>query len=144
MRTLTDPEFNRLRHVMQTQTGLEFPAPRRPDLEAAAALAMRSLSVTATDDLFTALNDVLRGPTVLDLLVRQLTVGETHFFRNRPQFAALESVILPELITRQQSRRRLRLWSAGCASGEEAYSLAILVRRLLPDLPNWDVLILAT
>lgn len=144
MRTLTDPEFNRLRHVMQTQTGLEFPAPRRPDLEAAAALAMRSLSITATDDLFTALNDVLRGPTVLDLLVRQLTVGETHFFRNRPQFAALESVILPELIARQQSRRRLRLWSAGCASGEEAYSLAILVRRLLPDLPNWDVLILAT
>lgn len=144
MGTLTDPDCDRLRHVMRTQTGLEFPAPRRPDLDAAAALAMQSLRITAVDDLLARLNDVVAGPAVLDLLVRQLTVGETHFFRNRPQFAALEQCILPGLIARQQTWKRLRLWSAGCASGEEAYSLAILVRRLLPDLSNWDVLILAT
>src|SRR5262249_44046280 len=77
-------------------------------------------------------------------LVAGLTVGETHFFRNEPQFAALESHVLPELIARHALDRRLRVWSAGCATGEEAYSLAILLIRLLPDIAAWDVSVLAT
>src|SRR5204862_105094 len=51
---------------------------------------------------------------------------------------------LPSLIARRRATRTLRLWSAGCASGEEPYSLAMLLQRLLPDLDSWNVLILAT
>jgi chemotaxis protein methyltransferase CheR len=76
--------------------------------------------------------------------VADLTVGETHFFRNRPQFEALERHILPEIIDRRRDTRRLRLWSAACSTGEEPYSLAILVDRLLADRAAWDVRILAT
>lgn len=57
---------------------------------------------------------------------------------------ALEQRILPELIARLRPQRRLRIWSAACSTGEEAYTLAILVARLLPDLAEWDVRILAT
>jgi chemotaxis protein methyltransferase CheR len=73
-------------------------------------------------------------------------VGETYFFRDRALFEALEEHVLPPLIEsrRRQGSLRLRLWSAGCASGEEPYSLAILLDRLLPDLPAWSVTILAT
>ena len=80
----------------------------------------------------------------LETFVGELTVGETHFFRNRPQFEALEQEILPGLIAARSESRRLRIWSAGCSSGEEPYSIAILLRRLIPDLDDWNVTILAT
>ncbi|MCY2927452.1 MAG: chemotaxis protein CheR, partial [Planctomycetota bacterium] len=80
----------------------------------------------------------------LDTLIAGLTGGETHFFRNRPQFEALERHILPDLIARRRATRRLRIWSAGCATGEEPYSLAILLQRLLPDLADWNITLLAT
>lgn len=64
-------------------------------------------------------------------LARALTVGETYFFRNKDHFRACAELVLPERIQKRRSERRLRLLSAGCSSGEEAYSLAILARSLL-------------
>lgn len=79
-------------------------------------------------------------------LIGQVTVGETHFFRHREWFSALERRALRSLIEakRRRGERRLRLWSAGCSTGEEAYSLAIAVDRLLPDAADWDVLVLGS
>lgn len=70
--------------------------------------------------------------------------GETYFFRDRGQFDLLRFRLLPELIGRRREAKILRLWSAGCASGEEAYSLAMLVDMLLPEREEWDILILGT
>lgn len=94
--------------------------------------------------LYSLLTDATHGPKAREALVHDLLIGETHFFRNRPQFEALEKHILPEIISRRRAARRLRIWSAGCATGEEPYSLAILLHRLLPDLADWNILILAT
>jgi chemotaxis protein methyltransferase CheR len=79
-------------------------------------------------------------------IIQEITVGETYFFRNQPQFNALRDVILPPIIAqrRAQNQRYLRLWSAGCATGEEPYSLAMLLRDLLPDWREWSLFILAT
>src|SRR3990170_1598225 len=79
-------------------------------------------------------------------LASHLTVGETYFFRDHALFEALEKQILPSLIAarRAQGLLQLRLWSAGCATGEEPYSLAILLDRLLPDRSRWALTILAT
>src|SRR5262249_11865871 len=81
---------------------------------------------------------------LLEALVGQLTVGETHFFRVAPQIEALQRVVLPELIQRRAAQRRLSIWSAGCSTGEEPYTLAILVREQLPAARGWDIQILAT
>ena len=62
-----------------------------------------------------------------------MTIGETHFFRVAPQIAALREMVFPDLLQRRANSRRLSLWSAGCSSGEEPYTLAILLRELLPD-----------
>jgi chemotaxis protein methyltransferase CheR len=78
------------------------------------------------------------GSKELGELARELTVGETYFFRHADQFRALREVALPERISARASTRRLRLLSAGCASGEEAYSLAILLRERGID-PGWEV-----
>jgi chemotaxis protein methyltransferase CheR len=75
----------------------------------------------------------------LRALVEQLTVNETFFFRNADNFRALTEQVLPERIRQMNRLKRLRILSAGCASGEEAYSLAVSVREALPDQEHWDV-----
>lgn len=75
---------------------------------------------------------------------RAFTSGETFFFRDNGQFDLLRLQLLPELIEKHSVDKTLRLWSAGCASGEEAYSLAMLLDMLLPNRADWNVLILGT
>lgn len=73
------------------------------------------------------------------VLAAQLTVNETFFFRNADNFRAVAGHVLPERLRAKQQTRTLRILSAGCASGEEPYSLAMMVREALPDLERWDV-----
>lgn len=114
-------EFVRLR------TGLVFSAARRPAFETGLGVAMRRAALTDPKHYLAQL-DV--RPDLLDDLVGEITVGETYFFRDPAQFAVIREEILPALTSCRASERPLRVWSAGCASGEEAYSLAILVREM--------------
>lgn len=79
-------------------------------------------------------------------LINALTIGETYFMRDQAHFNLLRSPILTELIARrrQENQLHLNVWSAGCASGEEAYSLAITIYETLPDLANWTVRIIGS
>jgi chemotaxis protein methyltransferase CheR len=77
-------------------------------------------------------------------LARAFTSSETFFFRDHGQFDLLRFHLLPELIAQQSSHKTLRLWSAACSSGEEAYSLAMLIDMLLPQREDWSILILGT
>ena len=80
-------------------------------------------------------------------IIDAITTQETLFFRDDSPFEALRHRVLPDLIdarTRNGSPRRLRLWSAACSTGQEPYSLAIVLHEMLPDLRTWDVNILAT
>ncbi|HYL62683.1 MAG TPA: CheR family methyltransferase [Candidatus Methylomirabilis sp.] len=74
-----------------------------------------------------------------DALAEQLTVGETYFFRYAEHFQVFAEVVLPSRMQARGGDRRLRILSAGCASGEEPYSLAILMRERFPELASWDV-----
>jgi len=78
-----------------------------------------------------------------DILARSLTIGETYFLRDPQSFHALEKHILPEII-RNRRTKSLRIWSAGCSTGEEPYSIAILLSRILPDPDDWNIMLLAT
>lgn len=73
-----------------------------------------------------------------------LTIGESYFFRDAGQFKLLERTILPDRIRIRSGQRRLKIWSAGCSTGEEPYSLAMLLDRLLPQDTGWRVNILGT
>ena len=79
-----------------------------------------------------------------DQLASLLTTGETFFFRGKAHMDALRNQILPNLIQNREVHRSLRIWSAGCSSGEEAYSIAILLDELLCKRHNWSVKLLAT
>ncbi|MGD1717235.1 CheR family methyltransferase [Dapis sp. BLCC M172] len=75
-----------------------------------------------------------------------LTVTETYFFRDQGQLALLKNVILPEIIKSKiaSNEKKIKIWSAGCSTGEEPYSLAIMIQELIPDWQEWDILILGT
>ena len=77
-------------------------------------------------------------------VVEAMTTNETSFFRDVAPFDGLRQTTLPELIARRSSERRLRIWCGAASSGQEPYSLAILILEHFPALANWDVKILAT
>jgi chemotaxis protein methyltransferase CheR len=130
--------------LIAERMGLYFPEDRWPDLAQGLAKAAAGLGYK-DPNLFTAeLVSGNFGPREVQALATHLTIPETHFFRSPDTFAMLQNQLLPELIAAQQTTRRLRIWSAGCATGPEPFSLAILASRLVPDLADWDVSILAT
>jgi len=130
---------------VEARAGLHFPPTRWADLGRALHAAAPEIGCDSAEQCAQMLLSEAADKEVVDLFLSQLTVGETYFFRDKTAFDALERQALPELIaTCRTSSKRLRIWSAGCCTGEEAYSIAIVVSRALPDLADWHVTILGT
>jgi chemotaxis protein methyltransferase CheR len=77
-------------------------------------------------------------------LVEAMAIHETFFFRDGHPFDVLRQAVLPELVRRRAQARRLNIWSAACSSGQEPYSVALLLRHHFPALSGWDVRLLAS
>ncbi len=116
----SEDALERTAAVLAREAGMACPPARRRDLARAVEEVCRSASIEDADAYLARLTE---QPALLDDLVGALAVGETYFFRDPAQFALLRGTILPSLL--REHGPALRVWSAGCASGEEAYSLAI-------------------
>ena len=110
--------------AVELRTGLSLGGARRPGATAGLARAMAAAGV---EDHGAYRRLLERDPAAFDALVEELTVGETYFLRERPQLEVLRRHILADLVDRRGPGDRLELWSAGCASGEEAYTLAMIL-----------------
>ncbi|HUR51764.1 MAG TPA: CheR family methyltransferase [Mycobacteriales bacterium] len=138
---LTSQQFAALRDLLADVAGLVFDDTRRESMSYSIAERLRETGLRDVDAYLQALQD----PGERQRLVDEVTIQETHFFRNPPQVRALRLHVLPELLRQAESNgRRLRIWSAGCSTGEEPYSIAMLLRELLPADEGWDVKVLAT
>ena len=116
--------FARVAAVLAERAGLHFAPNRQP----AAELAMRRvLDDLRLDDPLVLARRAAREDEVLDRVLAEVTIGETYFFREPTQLEVVRTAALPALRERRSPARPLRAWSAGCASGEEAYTLAILL-----------------
>ncbi|MHB8743451.1 MAG: CheR family methyltransferase [Sulfuricaulis sp.] len=125
--------------------GLHFPQERWRDLERGIGSAVRDFALTDAQACIEWLMSHPLTKREIEMLASHLTVGETYFFREEKSFAALETHVLPDLIRRRRDgEKRLRIWSAGCCTGEEPYSMAILLNRMIPDLDDWALTLLAT
>jgi chemotaxis protein methyltransferase CheR len=81
---------------------------------------------------------------LLGELVEAMTINETFFFRDGDPFEVLRQAVLPDLVRRRAAQRRLSIWSAACSSGQEPYSVALLLRHHFPMLSGWNVRLIAS
>ncbi len=154
-------DYLRFRDLVLERTGLHFPEKKRADLEVGVLKSLAESSLVGSnhrndlDAYYSLLTDRNNPVTQTEMkrLIDTLTIGETHFFRDESQFNALANEVLPAVIARKRAaaaavgpdiQPQLRIWSVGCATGEEPYSLAMMLKELLPDIDNWYILILAT
>jgi len=143
--SISDDQVGRFSDFVADRMGLHFPRSRWPDLRRGLAAAANALGLETEAECARQLMSATASKQQLELLADHLTVGETYFFREHRSFEVLGEHVLPSLIrARQAGERRLRLWSAACCTGEEVYSIAITLRRVMPDLKSWNVTLLAT
>ena len=143
--TLSDDLLSRLSEVLAANIALHFPRKRWDDLERMACAAAREVGAADPEALIRQwLASPLTGEQMA-MLASHFTINESYFWREPQVFETLAAQMLPALIqAREGGSRRLRLWSAGCATGEEPYSMAIALSRMLPALHAWEITILAT
>ncbi|MBC7673635.1 MAG: protein-glutamate O-methyltransferase CheR [Polaromonas sp.] len=121
----SNPAFARIGELAQLHAGLVFPPNRQPSAEAGMRRAMSALRIGEPDALLRAFQT---PGDARDAVLAELTVGESYFFRDEAQLELLTSDIIPARLESHGASRPLRIWSAGSASGEEAYTLAIMLR----------------
>src|SRR5574340_47856 len=137
---LADPVYPHLKRFVLDHTGLGYFADRDEDF---AARLGRRLAVGGCRAYLDRLRNHGRGE--MDALVGELTLGETYFFRQREHFDFLRDSVFPALFAQNRPSRTLSIWSAGCATGAEPYSIAMLLRReFAREIKDWEIAILGT
>jgi chemotaxis protein methyltransferase CheR len=130
---------------VETRIGLHFSPSNRGQLEQRIALAASQTGFPGSVEFVEWLTRSPQSKEQLETLASHLTVGETYFWRDKETFRVLRKMIIPEFLARRREDGKfLRIWSAGCATGEEPYSIAILLKETIADIAEWNVTILAT
>jgi chemotaxis protein methyltransferase CheR len=153
---------SKIKTLIGERTGLYFKDYTLKDFESSIAKRMQARKLDSAAAYYNILLFAADKEDEFRELLNLLTVNHTYFFRNEPQFDVLKEKILPEIIAKKLNACGLRLptaenrtaqfdinpglriWSAGCSSGEEPYTIAIILNEIIPDLENWDIQILAT
>ena len=141
---ITDEEFQLLRDFIYNQTGIYIAANRKYLLETRLTNRLRELGLSSFSDYYYFLKYDSERRRELERLYSVITTNETSFFRNKPQLKVFQDIILPEILRRQNTSRKLRIWSAGCSTGEEPYTLSIILHEVLKkDIVKWNIKITA-
>ena len=136
-----------LRDMVYQETGMYFPDEKRYYFESRFLRRMEALGLHSYVDYIRYLMNGKDRRDEFNNLMSELTINETSFFRNSPQFKALQDLVLPEIIKAKQNNtvKNLKIWSAGCSSGEEAYSIAMIIDEMRSKtLAGWNVEVTAT
>jgi chemotaxis protein methyltransferase CheR len=139
---LEDSEFKFICFVVEKNAGIVLGANKRLLVQGRLARRLRELGLNSFGEYCELLKN--GGPEELIGLINAITTNVTSFFRESHHFDALSGTMLPEAMGRNERSRRLRIWSAGCSSGEEPYSIAISALECLHGNTRWDFKILAT
>jgi chemotaxis protein methyltransferase CheR len=138
----SDEDFNALRTLVKEHTGIHLTDQKRELVYGRISRRLRALDLDSFRD-YRELLTSADGREIVEFC-NAITTNLTSFFRESHHFDYIRDAILAPRIADPRSSRRLRIWCAGCSSGEEPYSLAMTIRETLPDAGRWDVRILAT
>ena len=140
---ITQADFDFLRTLVRERAAIVLDVGKEHLVESRLGPLLRQRRLPSSADLVRALRAKPRSE-LERVVVESMTTNETSFFRDMHPFEALRTTFLPELVARRAAERKLRLWSNACSSGQEAYSLAMLIMEAVPSLQDWEVGILAT
>jgi chemotaxis protein methyltransferase CheR len=140
---ISDSSSRILAGLLEARTGQQLTMSRRWRIETALSALLRERGIATLDELITILV-MGREPSLSQQVVEALLNNETYFFRDRAPFDLLARYALPELHVRRQKNRRIRIWSAGCSTGQEVYSLARLFAVEPEKWVGWTIDILGT
>lgn len=138
----TDQHFEFIRKLAYQISRINLTDQKKDLVYARLARRIRALRMQSFDDYCTYLENN-QSDELTDFL-NALTTNLTYFFRENHHFEFLRDLSIPYWLKKHQMDKRIRIWSAGCSTGEEAYSIAITLMETIPDIDNWDVKILAT
>jgi chemotaxis protein methyltransferase CheR len=140
---MSDRQFDFFRDLAKAQAGITLPDYKRNMVYRRVSKRLMALDLKDFNS-YEELLSAPEGEAEIEFFVNALTTNKTEFFRESHHFEHLASIVLPSVVKRQETSRKLRLWSAGCSSGQEPYSIAMTLAEAMPDLPRWDAKILAT
>jgi len=142
---LTEADFRFLARHVQDLTGIVIHERKREMLYARLSSRLRSLNLTTFRDYCSYISGP-RGGAEIGAMINAITTNLTHFFRESHHFEHLRDVVFSTHAAkpRPSGKQPLRVWSAGCSSGEEPYSIAMTARSMPSDFSRWDLRILAT
>ncbi|MHC4875011.1 MAG: CheR family methyltransferase [Planctomycetota bacterium] len=141
---LTAPDIDFLRDLVVRQSGNILRAGQRDLIESRLTHLAQDCGLENVESLVAELKRSGSSPRLVDKVAQIVTVNETSFFRDIHPFQALQSSIIPSLIKENELRRDLKIWCAACSSGQEPYTIAMVIREHFPMLSDWNVRILAT
>ena len=143
---ITLDDYQRLTDFIYRKAGIRFEPKKIYFVSKRVQKRMEELGIDSYSEYIRRLRFLDRDGREFQNLINLLTVNETYFFRDYPQLLAFGEHCLPEVVERkiENRQRKLRLWSAGCSTGEEPYTLSIILHELLDDIRLWDVEILGS
>ncbi len=140
---ISDSSSRILAGLLEARTGQQLTMSRRWRIETALSALLRERGIASLDELITILV-MGKEPSLSQRVVEALLNNETYFFRDRAPFDMLQRHALPELAQRREKTKRLRIWSAGCSTGQEVYSLSMLFAEEPDKWRGWSIDILGT
>ena len=143
---LTEEEFIQLRDFIYQQFGIFIAENRKYLIENRLSGRLKELNLKSYGDYYHYLRFDPNGKGELSKLAEVVTTNETSFYRNPPQLQIFQEKVLRKLLEdgRKKNRKQLRIWSAGCSTGEEPYTLAIIIlEELKAEIAAWDIRITA-
>lgn len=142
---LKPEEFKLFRDYIQKNSGIYLNDNRSDSLKVSLCMRMQEHKLKNYGDYYQILISPGRKGEEFRELLNLITINETHFFRGKSQFEALRKVVLPDIIKRKgKTNRSIHIWSAGCATGEEPYSIAITLFETLKEPETWRIEIFAS
>ena len=144
---MSDDMFRQFRDFIYQQTGIMFQDTKKYLLEGRLAKRLQVLNLRDFESYHQLVKFGTRRAEEMKFLYDAVTINETFFFRNEPQFEAFEKTLVPQIVASRRStgRTTLRVWSAASSSGEEAYTIAMLyLERLRPMFPGLEIEIVGT
>jgi len=146
MPELSIEQFEKLNRQIYLKLGLHFDEKKIYFLKSRVAKRMEALGLSDPKDYLFQISYADAGGVEMQALANLITTNETYMFREYDQLQAFANHCLPEVLSAKQAKgeKTLRIWSAGCSSGEEAYTLAMLVQEIFPQIQSWDCKIVAT